>query len=95
MLYPEYLRIELSQALTNLINNDGLDSKEIILPNFNVEVSNNIKFGDLSSNIAMVSAKVLEQSPEYIANYISKYFNKNKFILKIEIIKPGFMNFFF
>lgn len=95
MLYPEYLRIELSQALADMINNEGLDSKEIILPNFNVEVSNNIKFGDLSSNIAMVSAKVLKKSPEYIANYISKYFNKNKFILKIEIIKPGFINFFF
>ena len=39
MLYPEYLRIELSQALADMINNEGLDSKEIILPNFNVEVS--------------------------------------------------------
>ena len=51
------------------------------------------QFGDLSSSAAMVLAKELKQSPRTIAQLIVDQF-KNKYIKKIELAGPGFLNFY-
>ncbi|WP_041362784.1 arginine--tRNA ligase [[Mycoplasma] mobile] len=52
-------------------------------------------FGDFSSNIAMVLQKDLGKNPLEIAQMIVEKINKEKFLIeKIEIVKPGFINFF-
>src|SRR3990167_5452566 len=65
------------------------------LPHFTFELNTNPEnvFGDTSSNIAMLLAKELKKSPKDIANQIIEKF-KNKFINKVELAGPGFLNFF-
>ena len=65
------------------------------LPHFTFELNTNSEniFGDISSNIAMLLAKELKKSPKDIANQIIEKF-KNRFINRIELAGPGFLNFF-
>ena len=54
--------------------------------------------GDFSSNIALVLAKQLQISPLQLAEKIKlkiDYSSENSKLEKIEIAKPGFINFFF
>ena len=51
------------------------------------------KFGDISSNAAMVMAKLLKQNPRTLAQEISSSFSDTS-IEKTEIAGPGFINFF-
>ena len=66
---------------------------------FKVEIPENSDFGDYSSNIAMqIASKVKEKkNPREIAEDIVKKLNKNtelvKFVEKIVIADPGFINF--
>lgn len=54
----------------------------------------NKKFGDLATNAAMVLAPVIKDSPEKIAKkLIDSAFSKWEEIEKVEIAKPGFINF--
>ena len=43
----------------------------------------------------MIACKLLKTSPIRLAEEIVNQLNKNKMILKLEIVKPGFINFFF
>ncbi|WP_027123777.1 arginine--tRNA ligase [Mycoplasmoides pirum] len=64
--------------------------------NYIVEPTRDILFGDFATNIAMILAKTLKKNPIDIANDITKIINKNnkQFFSKIEVVKPGFINFF-
>ena len=48
----------------------------------------------MSSNIAMIFCKILKLAPMDLAEKIISYFKKENEIEKIEVIKPGFINFF-
>lgn len=62
---------------------------------FNVTKPSNFKFGDFSSNIALVAAKHLGKKPHEIAKIIINEFNKHKNDIRdIEVVDPGFVNFF-
>lgn len=68
---------------------------------FSVEVPNNEKFGDYSSNAAMVLAKELKMSPMEVAEKFKTQISKIKTITQnlklfnqIEVAKPGFINFY-
>jgi arginyl-tRNA synthetase len=53
-------------------------------------------FGDLTTNIAFHLTKLNKRSPFDIANDIKKSLEENKnieFVQKIEVVKPGFINF--
>ncbi len=50
--------------------------------------------GDFSTPIALELAKQLKKSPIEIANNIVANLSTIKYVLKIEVIKPGFINFF-
>ncbi|MCL5407063.1 MAG: arginine--tRNA ligase, partial [Patescibacteria group bacterium] len=51
------------------------------------------KFGDFSTNIAMILAKRLGDSPEEIAHKIVGQIKDNQIFERVEVAKPGFINF--
>ena len=64
--------------------------------NFSVEIPKIKTHGDLSTNAPMIFAKENNQSPVELAAIIKKHLDsKFKEIIKIEVAKPGFLNFFF
>ncbi|CAN1595565.1 ArgS Arginyl-tRNA synthetase [Candidatus Pelagibacterales bacterium] len=79
----------------------NLENKKIIkLPkkfdNFSVEIPKIKAHGDFSTNAPMIFAKENNLNPIILANIIKKEL-EGKFseIVKIEVAKPGFLNFFF
>jgi arginyl-tRNA synthetase len=53
----------------------------------------NPDFGDYSTSIALKLTKTLKKNPFEIAREIVKNLNKDSYIKKIDVIKPGFINF--
>ena len=51
-------------------------------------------YGNWSSNIALILGKELNQQPKVIAEKLVNNFPKKKWLNKIEIAGPGFLNFF-
>ena len=64
---------------------------------FSIEYPTDFAHGDLSSNVAMVHAKISKQNPRELAEKIVGKLNEKKLseIEKIEIAGPGFINFHF
>jgi arginyl-tRNA synthetase len=85
---------KIKQNLSNLI-------KELLPEVNNIEVEitvpQNSEFGDLTTNIAMKLSKELKQNPLNIAKEIAAKLRDKSAemgINKIEIVKPGFINFY-
>ena len=95
MLFHEYLKKEIFKIVKKLLEEKHFDSDFLRSNSFNVELSHKPEFGDLASNVALVFSKVFKTSPQKLAELISTEFKDNIDILKIEVIKPGFINFFF
>ena len=49
---------------------------------FNIELSQKVNFGDLSSNVALVFSKFFKTSPEKLGELISIELRKNQYVLK-------------
>ncbi|CDN40220.1 arginine--tRNA ligase [Mycoplasma amphoriforme] len=83
-----YIRKYIKQALTAL----NIEKPK----NFMVEMTRSLDHGDFASNIAMVLAKKIKQNPMVIAEKIRlKILElKPEYFLTIEVVKPGFINFF-
>jgi len=75
---------------------DTLRDNTCKIPEFTVEHPKNSEFGDISSNIAMKLAGVYKKNPLLIAEDIREKLIKlnNPFIDRIEVVRPGFINFF-
>lgn len=68
---------------------------EAEMPPFNVEIPADVSHGDLSTNAAMVSARVYRKSPKMIADVIVAAMNlEGSSFEKVEVAGPGFINFF-
>jgi arginyl-tRNA synthetase len=87
--------------LTNLIKKAIKKAqKEKKLPKFQIseiliKKPENPRFGDYATNIAMQIARITKKKPMETANIIkSQIPNNSKFLEKIEIVLPGFINFF-
>ena len=94
MFYHDLLKKELFDYINSEYSKKNI--KEV--PNkssFNIEIPTNKKFGDVSTNIAMVFAKKMGLSPRDLALKLSKHMNKENFIEKLEVVGPGFLNIFF
>jgi len=79
------------------------------IPKFIVERPKNPRFGDYATNVAIILGKEIKKNPMEIGNFLIKEFKKSrdkgykeskdanrrfqKIFKKIEIIKPGFINF--
>jgi len=61
--------------------------------NLDIQPPANSDFGDYSTSIALKLTKILKKNPMEIAEEIKKQFPKTEFIKKIEVVKPGFINF--
>lgn len=62
---------------------------------FTVERPRKNTFGHVSSNVAMTLAKQLRRKPLDIAGDLAKELDdKIPFLEKIEVVAPGFINFF-
>lgn len=66
------------------------------MPEIVVESPKEEKFGDYTSNIAMVLSKILKKNPMEVAESIKNKVESIKpaEIEKIEIVKPGYINFY-
>ncbi len=94
MLYHELLK----QFLLETIQSIFIESKIKEKPSdsiFSIEIPNNQKFGDVSTNIAMVFSKKLKTSPFILAKIIKTKLEKNNKISKVDAVMPGFVNIFF
>lgn len=78
----------IKSALKNVYNLENIDSLVM------VEIPKLKDHGDFSSNIALRLAKVLKNSPINIANSLKGELENNDFIEKVEVVVPGFLNFF-
>ena len=78
----------IKSALKNVYNLENIDSLVM------VEIPKLKDHGDFSSNIALRLAKVLKNSPINIANSLKDELENNDFIEKVEVVVPGFLNFF-
>ena len=68
----------------------GYGVKDIVVT---VETPANSIHGDYSSNLALKLTKTLKKNPFLIAQEIVKFLPKSSLIEKVEVIKPGFINF--
>ncbi len=59
-----------------------------------IEVPNDKKNGDFSTNVAMELTKILKKNPRIIAEELVANINKNNIIDRIDIAGPGFINFY-
>ena len=87
---------EINDKLINLI-------KEALKSKFNLENKDNLimietpkekKFGDYSTNIAMRLAKELHDNPFNIATSLKEELEKDELVKQVDVIRPGFINFF-
>lgn len=64
------------------------------MPDMDVEEPRHKAHGDLSSNVAMVSAALQKMPPRKIAEILVSHIETGDLIQKVEIAGPGFINFF-
>ena len=91
MLYQEFLKKKLYSILERFLKKNWYIWLKKI--EFSIDISPKKEFGDVSSNIAMIFCKILKLAPMDLAEKIISYFKKENEIEKIEVIKPGFINF--
>jgi len=93
------MKKQISELLKKVIN---ALQKEAKLPNFEipkifVEYPEEEVHGDFSSNLAMEIGKTIKKNPLEVAKFITERLSDldtELFFDKIEIVKPGFINFF-
>ena len=74
--------------------NKNFKGNDIPLNNIEVNLCKDQKFGDYSSNIAMKIASSFNEKPTAIAEKLVESLQENRKIKKVEVVKPGFINFF-
>lgn len=80
------MKDEIKKILEKLVGKDA--------PSFLVEVPADVSHGDYSSNAALVLAKKLGKNPRELAQEIAGKVGKHRFIEKVQVAGPGFINFY-
>ena len=94
MFFYEHFNILILNSLELLVKQNILHKDSLKNQIFNIEIPPNSKFGDISTNVAMVYSKKSKISLANLAKKIQVELLKNKFIVKIDIVSPGFLNIF-
>ena len=81
---------KIAKSLQTIVKDMGVELESVV-----VQEPTDITHGDLSSNIAMQLSKSLKSNPMDIASKIVSAFPKDEEIERVEVVKPGFINFFF
>jgi arginyl-tRNA synthetase len=88
----------MKKKLEKIIQEAVFELFEIEQANFVVEYPKDEKFGDYATNVALVLAKKVGKSPMEIAEVIKKELSSSmelsSFLNKIEIVAPGYINFY-
>src|SRR3989344_5415427 len=82
------IKDKILENLYSALKKIGVEEKEISL-----EHPANPNFGDYATSIALKLAKYLKKNPLQIAKDIVKNLPKDDLVKKVEVIKPGFINF--
>lgn len=85
--------MNLKEELTKIIDN-SLKENNIENVKYIIEVPNDKKNGDFSTNVAMECTKILKKNPKIIADELVTKMDKKNIIDRIEIAGPGFINFY-
>ena len=83
----EQLKDSVSQALVSAFGAELADTDPLVAP------TNNPKFGDYQSNVALSLAKPLKQNPRAIAQSIIEHLQIEEMCEQPTIAGPGFINF--
>ena len=92
------LKKDILSALESLVKENLLNGE--INKNFEIEIPAEREHGDLSSNVAFVSAKAFRTAPKKIADLVAEKLSANsdfinkKIVKKVEVAGAGFINFF-
>ena len=89
------IRQELKELIKNSIKE--LQKEKVLLfsiPEIKLEFSKIKEHGDYATNISLISSPLFKENPIELAEKLKKKIEKDKMIEKIEIKKPGFLNFF-
>ena len=96
-IYNHYRNIVADACLRidelKIVDHEEVKKSDLLSSSFIVEKPNNETFGDLSSNIALISSKIFSKNPIEIAEYLKKELEKLDDFEEINIVKPGFINF--
>lgn len=90
----------IKNTLINLIKKSikkAQESNELLsfnMPEIHLEHPENSQFGDYFSNIAMQLAKEAKKNPLEIAKIIKNNIRKHIKVERIDVVKPGFLNFY-
>lgn len=83
-----------SMIKEEILNNLGAALKKTGVSGvINLEIPSNADFGDYSTSIALKLSKQMKKNPLEIAQMIIDSLPKFKFVEKVEVVKPGFINF--
>ncbi len=87
------IKKSVKNALKKLVDEKVLTGE--IPENFDVEIPAEREHGDLSTNVALISAKNFKTAPRKVAELVVSNLDLDKSTVeKIEIAGPGFVNFF-
>ncbi len=87
---------QLKQAVIDAVSTAAVKGElpKVPVPDFGIEIPAERAHGDLSSNVALVSAKVFGRPPRKIAEMIMKHLVlENTMLESAEVAGPGFLNF--
>ncbi|MCX5777220.1 MAG: arginine--tRNA ligase [Candidatus Firestonebacteria bacterium] len=89
----EQVKQSLREELKKALKNSGVREDDI--PEIGFEAPKHIKFGDLSTSVALGIARLLKKNPRETAEELLRNINLDKAVIsKAELAGPGFINFF-
>ncbi|MEA3369248.1 MAG: arginine--tRNA ligase [Candidatus Ratteibacteria bacterium] len=86
------IKKEISELVEKAVRK-SLENKFKKFPEISVEKTREEKFGDYSTNIALLLSREIKDAPVNIAAEIVRRIDKKRFS-KVEVVPPGFINFF-
>ena len=87
----EKVRAAVKDALQKLYGDEAVDFESLAIA---IEVPPEEKFGEFSTNAAMVCAKSLKSAPRKIADKLVEELGKNEMFSSVTVAGPGFINIF-
>ncbi len=93
MNYQDYFKSLLSKIVKNLLEESKIKTEEVDNL-FSLEIPPNEKYGELSTNLALVTSKFFKKNPLDLAKNISLKILENKYVKEVKVEGPGFINLF-
>jgi arginyl-tRNA synthetase len=89
MVITDKMKEEIIKHIENILKEEGVEN-----PIVNLVPSVYLDKGDYSTNVAMVYAKVIDNTPMYLAERIKSHLESRN-VFGVTVANPGFINFFF